>query len=162
MLPTVSRSLWALPLSLTRAERERGGKKERGGRGSNCGDVRKREGEGEREPGRENKQDRGCSVCQVSGEFQNVLHRCSLERKTPGGLSAPGAVIYHQSGEVGRPLWPMQSTHKDSNTQNRCVRRTYIQMSTDNANPPPIRPCISKKDTCMADSSIKNKQMCRG
>lgn len=75
VLPTARRSLWALPLSLTRAEGESDGVK---GRGSNCGDVRKREGNGERErePVRENKQDRGCSVCQVSGEFQNVLHRC--------------------------------------------------------------------------------------
>lgn len=37
---------------------------------------REKETEREREPVRENKQDRGCSVCQVSGEFQNVLHRC--------------------------------------------------------------------------------------
>lgn len=68
----------------------------------------------ERERGRENKQDRGCSVCQVSRDFQNVLHRCSTEQKTPGGLSAPGAVIYHQSGGAGPPICSMQSTHKDT------------------------------------------------
>ena len=85
------------PSSLTHQSRATERERERRG-GGNCGDVRKERG---REPGRENKQDRGCSVCQVSGEFENVLHRCSPERKTPGGLSAPGAVIYHQSGGAG-------------------------------------------------------------
>lgn len=47
----MSRSLWALPLSLTRAERERKREGERGERGrrSNCGDVRKRERESQAE-----------------------------------------------------------------------------------------------------------------
>lgn len=108
VLPTASRSLWALPLSLTRAERERRGE---GERESICRDVRQR-GEGERV--RQRKQTRQRLQC-VSG--QRGVSECSpplfSRVKTPGGLSAPGSVIYHQLGEAGPPLWPMQLTHID-------------------------------------------------
>lgn len=104
VLPTVRRSLWALPLSLTRAEGESDGVK---GRGSNCGDVRKREGNGERE--RESQSEKTnrteAAVCVRSAGSFRMFYTAV---KTPGGLSAPGAVIYHQSGEAGPPLWPVQ------------------------------------------------------
>lgn len=161
MLPTVRRSLWALPLSLTRAKRERGGER---GRGSNCVDVRKREGEGER--ARQRKQTGQRLQC-VSG--QRGVSECSpplfSRAKTPGGLSAPGAVIYHQSGEAGPPLCPTQLTHKDSHMHaNRCARRTRIQMCKDNANTNPhirtrkdknVKYELSHTNLHMVNSSIK-------
>lgn len=152
------------PSSITDQSRERGR-----GRGSNCGDVRKREGEGERESARQRKQTGQRLQC-VSG--QRGVSECSpplfSRAKTPGGLSAPGAVIYHQSGKAGPPLWPVQPTQDSHTHTNRCVSRTHIQMC-NHYPPSPIRTCISKNDTfayCMCakihmvDGSIKNRQMC--
>lgn len=55
-----------------------------------------------------------------AGSFRMFYTAVLQSKKTPGGLSAPGAVIYHQSGEAGPPLWPMQEIHKDTHTH------TYI------------------------------------
>lgn len=78
----------------------------RGGEGAIAEMLEKEEWERERV--RQRKQTRQRLQC-VSG--QRGVSECSpplfSRVKTPGGLSAPGSVIYHQSGEAGPPLWPM-------------------------------------------------------
>lgn len=68
-----------------------------------------REKETERERERESQSEKTnrteAAVCVRSAGSFRMFYTAV---KTPGGLSAPGAVIYHQSGEAGPPLWPVQ------------------------------------------------------
>lgn len=128
VLPTVSRSLWAL-FSIADQSKGRWGE---GAGGWAMVEMLEREKERVREgePGRENKQDRGCSVCQVSGEFQNVLHCCSPERKLLEGylLLALSFII---SLEMQGHLFGQSERHTHLHA-NRW--RAHMWMCRENAN----------------------------
>lgn len=83
------------------------------------------EREEERVRAKEQKKQTGQRLQCVSG--QRGVSECSpplfSRARAPGGLSAPGAVIYHQSGEAGPPLrtGPERQTHVRTDVQSKPV-----------------------------------------